>query len=119
MAKHEDCTCDVRNRTGQTKIAKQSTEEEQDNKFVVSYQNQLYDIHEFLHYHPGGKKILSYFKNRSLDKALNEHPHSKAAFHLLEDFTLNNQEKYQEYEVSSKTNLSGRTCCYRHIILQF
>ena len=45
--------------------------------------------------------MLNFFKNRSLDKAFEENPHSKAAFHLLQDFILNNQEKYQKYEVST------------------
>lgn len=75
-------------------------DDKHDNNFIVTYQNHSYDIHEFLSYHPGGKKILSCFKNRSLDKAFKENPHSQAAFHLLEDYTLKNEEKYQKYEVS-------------------
>ncbi|XP_031772416.1 LOW QUALITY PROTEIN: fatty acid 2-hydroxylase [Apis florea] len=73
-------------------------DDKHDNNFIVTYQNHSYDIHDFLSYHPGGKKILSCFKNRSLDKAFKENPHSQAAFHLLEDYILKNEEKYQKYE---------------------
>ncbi|KOC70085.1 Fatty acid 2-hydroxylase [Habropoda laboriosa] len=75
----------------------ESTEDKK-NQFLIRYREQLYDIKGFLRYHPGGKKTLGHFKNRSLDKVFDDNPHSKAAFHLLEDFILNNQEKYQEYE---------------------
>lgn len=78
----------------------QPIDNKHNNNFIVTYQNHSYDIQDFLHYHPGGKKVLTYFKNQSLDKAFKENPHSQAAFHLLEDFTVENEEKYQKYEVS-------------------
>lgn len=84
----------------------QPIDNKHDNNFIVTYQNHSYDIQDFLRYHPGGKKILSYYKNQSLDKAFKENPHSKAAFHLLEDFTLKNEEKYQKYENLIDWNVS-------------
>ncbi|KAK9309606.1 hypothetical protein QLX08_000823 [Tetragonisca angustula] len=98
MANTANSVCDVRKRTGESKSQVQSIENKHNNQFVVSYKNQFYNIKDFLRYHPGGAKILNFFKNRSLDKAFEENPHSKAAFHLLQDFILNNQEKYQKYE---------------------
>ena len=76
-----------------------STERTQD-EFVVSYRGRSYDIREFLGYHPGGRKMFGCFKGRSLDKAFDQNPHSKGAFHLLQDYTVNDQERCQEYEVS-------------------
>ncbi|XP_017756367.1 PREDICTED: fatty acid 2-hydroxylase [Eufriesea mexicana] len=99
MARQTDTNGDVRKRTEQSKSQVQSIEDNKNsNEFLIKYQNQLYNIHDFLSYHPGGKKVLNYFKNRSLDKVFEENPHSKAAFHLLEEFTVKNQETYQKYE---------------------
>ncbi|XP_076628636.1 fatty acid 2-hydroxylase isoform X2 [Colletes latitarsis] len=89
--------CDVRERPGKVKIDGEPSEKKED-QFLVSYRERYFDIRNFLRYHPGGKKVLRYFKHGSLDKAFDENPHSKGAFHLLEDFTLNSEEKYQEYE---------------------
>ncbi|XP_050574298.1 fatty acid 2-hydroxylase isoform X1 [Bombus affinis] len=97
MEKTTDSICDVRKRTTESKSELQSTENKQNDDFLINYQNQCYNIQKFLRYHPGGSKILRYFKNRSLEKAFEEFPHSQAAFHLLQDFTLN-EEKYQKYE---------------------
>nr|XP_034174368.1 fatty acid 2-hydroxylase isoform X1 [Osmia lignaria] len=88
---------EARKRTGQLKHEKETTENEEE-KFLVSYQKQYYNIRNFLRYHPGGKKVFDYFKNQSLDNAFNNNPHSKGAFHLFEDFKLNNDDKYREYE---------------------
>ncbi|KZC14103.1 PREDICTED: fatty acid 2-hydroxylase [Dufourea novaeangliae] len=79
-------------------VDRQPAVETTENTFLISYRDRSYDLRKFLRYHPGGKKVLGYFENRSLDKALDENPHSRSAFHLLEDFTVNEQEKYQEYE---------------------
>lgn len=84
----------------------QPIDNKHNNNFIVTYQNHSYDIQDFLHYHPGGKKVLTYFKNQSLDKAFKENPHSQAAFHLLEDFTVENEEKYQKYENLIDWNIS-------------
>lgn len=97
MARDVNFARDVREKHG--KLENRDNEDDE-GEFLVSYQNRFYDIRNFLKYHPGGKKVFDYFKYRSLDKAFDKNPHSKSAFHLLEDFTLNSQEKYQKYEVS-------------------
>lgn len=112
MAKTTDSIRDVRKRTTESKSELQSMENKQNNDFLVNYQNQSYNIQKFIRYHPGGTKILRYFKNRSLEKAFEEFPHSQAAFHLLQEFTLN-QEKYQKYEVSTTGKfIAICTCMY-------
>ncbi|XP_076175098.1 fatty acid 2-hydroxylase isoform X2 [Ptiloglossa arizonensis] len=95
MARDVNFARDVREKHG--KLENRDNEDDE-GEFLVSYQNRFYDIRNFLKYHPGGKKVFDYFKYRSLDKAFDKNPHSKSAFHLLEDFTLNSQEKYQKYE---------------------
>ncbi|XP_076766464.1 fatty acid 2-hydroxylase [Xylocopa sonorina] len=96
MANDQNSGSEARKRTGQLQSEEESAKNEENN-FVVTYKDKSYNVREFLQYHPGGK-VLSYYKNRSLDKAFEENPHSLAAFHLLEDYTLNNLEKYQKYE---------------------
>ncbi|XP_026668276.1 dihydroceramide fatty acyl 2-hydroxylase FAH2 [Ceratina calcarata] len=98
MEETADFPCDARKRVGQLRHVEQSTANGTANKFLVNYQNKSYDIHEFLRYHPGGKKILNHYENRSLDKAFDENPHSKAALHLLQEFMSDNEKKYQEHE---------------------
>ncbi|XP_031845440.1 fatty acid 2-hydroxylase isoform X2 [Nomia melanderi] len=72
-------------------------EKRDEDAFLVKYRNRAYDIREFLHYHPGGRKTLWHYENRSLDKPFDEISHSRAARHLLEDYTVHEQ-KYQELE---------------------
>ncbi|XP_033326963.2 fatty acid 2-hydroxylase [Megalopta genalis] len=78
--------------------ADQRSVETEADAFLVKYRDRFYNIREFLRYHPGGKRVLDHFENRSLDKAFTENPHSKAAHHLFEDFKVEAKEKYQEYE---------------------
>jgi cytochrome b involved in lipid metabolism len=73
---------------------------EKSTKFLVRYRNRVYDISGFLNYHPGGRNVLISFKNQILDRALAQHPHSKSAYYLLEDFAVQHQKRYNECEVS-------------------
>ncbi|EFN78603.1 fatty acid 2-hydroxylase [Harpegnathos saltator] len=67
-------------------------------EFLVKYRDRIYDINNFLNYHPGGKNTLARFKGKILDKALARHSHSKSAYYLLEEFAVHRQERYNEYE---------------------
>ncbi|XP_076239715.1 fatty acid 2-hydroxylase [Calliopsis andreniformis] len=98
MAKNTSESRGVRERVSRSTIDHEKTDEKQRDKFLVSYQGHFYDIQDFRKYHPGGRKVFDYFQNRSLDKIFEQNPHSKGAIHLLEDFTVDNREKYQEYE---------------------
>ncbi|KAH0950903.1 hypothetical protein HN011_000343 [Eciton burchellii] len=71
---------------------------EKSTKFLVRYRNRVYDISGFLNYHPGGRNVLISFKNQILDRALAQHPHSKSAYYLLEDFAVQHQKRYNECE---------------------
>jgi len=73
---------------------KESTE------FLIKYRNRVYNIYNFLNNHPGGKNTLIRLKDQVLDGELAKNPHSKSAYYLLEEFAVQQQERYNECEVS-------------------
>lgn len=73
---------------------------ENPNEFIVKYRGKKYDVKELLRKHPGGSKILNNYKGLSVDDAMVANTHSVAAFHLFEEFVQDNQNVYQEIEVS-------------------
>lgn len=76
------------------------TTKEKSTKFLVKYRDRVYNISSFLNYHPGGRNTLARLRDRVLDKALAEHPHSKSAYYLLEEFAEQRRKRYNECEVS-------------------
>lgn len=77
------------------------TSREKSTEFLVTYRDRIYNINNFLNYHPGGKSTLIHFKDRVLDEELAKNPHSKSAYYLLEEFAVQHQERYNECEVSN------------------
>ncbi|KAF7383103.1 hypothetical protein HZH68_014952 [Vespula germanica] len=73
-------------------------ETEKEDKFIVKYKGRIYDIRAFLNNHPGGRKTLSSYKEKNLDRVLKEYPHSDAALHLFNEYALDNKIKYDEVE---------------------
>lgn len=69
-------------------------------EFLVKYRDRVYNIYNFLNYHPGGKNTLLRFKDQILDKELAKNHHSKSAYYLLEEYAVQHQDRYNEYEVS-------------------
>lgn len=69
-------------------------------EFLIKYRDRVYNIYNFLNYHPGGKNTLLCFKDQALDKQLAKNHHSKSAYYLLEEYAVQHQERYNKNEVS-------------------
>lgn len=93
-------------------------ETEKEDKFIVKYKGRIYDIRAFLNNHPGGRKTLSSYKEKNLDRVLKEYPHSDAALHLFNEYALDNKIKYDEVEVSFIKNSSHNVNHYRAFLSQ-
>lgn len=76
------------------------TPREEITEFLVKYRDRVYNIYDFLNNHPGGKNTLMHLKDQDLDKELAKNLHSKSAYYLLEEFAVQHQVRYNEYEVS-------------------
>ena len=67
-----------------------------DRPLLMQFNNKLYDIRGFAAKHPGGRKVLEKVAGSSIDKFMNgeerilgvKHEHSKAAFEILERYSL-------------------------------
>lgn len=62
----------------------------EDMRTLVYWQDQAYDVTDFVPYHPGGS-VLKAYHLQSVDKVMNSaslHKHSKSAYDLLEQFRI-------------------------------
>lgn len=57
-------------------------------KFIVEYRNQLYDITEFMRKHPGGINTLHGYNRKDIEEKFRKVDHSAAAEYLLKDYKL-------------------------------
>ncbi|XP_015120174.1 fatty acid 2-hydroxylase [Diachasma alloeum] len=69
-----------------------------DSEFYVNYQGRTYEISGFLKNHPGGRQVLKAYEGLSLDRALDNVPHSAAAFHLFQEFEMSHRRDYEDIE---------------------
>lgn len=60
-------------------------------KFIVEYENDLYDVTEFILKHPGGVNTLIGFNHKNIDERFKSVDHSPAARYLLSDYKLKNR----------------------------
>lgn len=69
-----------------------SEHQEADSKLLVRYKNEMFDLTQFAHKHPGGKNTLSAVLNSDIDfKFETAMPHSPAAKYLLKEYRVSNQ----------------------------
>lgn len=64
-------------------------------KFIVEYRNELYDITEFMLKHPGGVNTLNGNNRKDIEEKFHKAEHSSAAQYLLKDYkvkTIKNEE---------------------------
>lgn len=57
-------------------------------KFIVKYKDENYDITEFMLKHPGGVNTLIGYNRKTIDKIFESVEHSPAAEYLLNDYKL-------------------------------
>lgn len=60
-----------------------------DEKLIVKYRDDNYDITEFARKHPGGANTLIGYNRKNIDKIFESVEHSPSAEYLLNDFKLN------------------------------
>lgn len=82
-----------------------TTRNDNSTEFLVKHRDRVYNIRDFLSYHPGGTNALVHLKDQTLDGELAKHPHSKSAYYLLEEFAVQRQERYNECEVSDMNKI--------------
>lgn len=56
---------------------------------IVYYQDNKYDITDFVKRHPGGKEVLIENNGKNIEKLMNENVHSKHALTILEKYKIN------------------------------
>jgi cytochrome b involved in lipid metabolism len=57
-------------------------------KFIVEYKSELYDITNFMHKHPGGVNTLNGSNNKPIDKKFLGIEHSSAAEYLMKEYKM-------------------------------
>lgn len=76
---------------------KQSQSKVVQEKLIVAYKSELYDLTEFIYKHPGGVNTLFNKNQKDIEKSFHDAEHSKAAEYLL-----------HEYKIKAKNNLDER-----------
>lgn len=75
-------------------------EQHQENQpFLVYYDQGVYDLTDFAHKHPGGRNTLDGLRNRDIAKRMQSAPpHSEAAMYLM-----------REYRVAAKSDMNNNS----------
>ncbi|XP_026330467.1 dihydroceramide fatty acyl 2-hydroxylase FAH2 [Hyposmocoma kahamanoa] len=74
--------------------------------FPVNFNGRKYDLKQFLRDHPGGVNTLKMFKGQSVGQVMEKYGHSTSAYHMLNDFKVENELK--DYNLSGKVSDNGR-----------
>lgn len=68
--------------------------DEQSEKLLVRYKNELYDISDFAHKHPGGTSTLKGLNEMDMDERFSKGPpHSDAAMYLMKEYKVKNDNR--------------------------
>ena len=60
-------------------------------KFNIMFENEQYEIHDFLDKHPGGKAIIEEYKDKDITEVFESIGHSKYAKKLLANYKVRKQ----------------------------
>nr|AEE62314.1 unknown [Dendroctonus ponderosae] len=61
--------------------------------FGVLYENDKYDLQQFLQNHPGGLNYLAPYKGKDISKRMQDSQHSRAAFYLFKEYKKDGKRK--------------------------
>lgn len=78
--------------------------------FPVNFNGYEYDLKQFLRDHPGGVNTLRMFKGQSVLQAMEKYGHSTSAYHMLNDFKVENE--LIDCNLSGKVSDNGRIITY-------
>jgi cytochrome b involved in lipid metabolism len=73
--------------------------DEKNNQFIVTYENEAFDISSFIFLHPGGINTLLGKKNKNIDVSFKNAQHSEAAKYLLQEYSINANKNNDDLEV--------------------
>lgn len=77
-------------------------------KLIVAYKSELYDLTEFIFKHPGGVNSIFNKNQKDIEKSFHETDHSKAAEYLLNEYKIvkskNNSDNDLEVSKRSREN---------------
>lgn len=77
-------------------------------KFLVHFKNELYDISEFAHKHPGGTNTLKGLNNMDMDERfLKGPPHSDAAMYLMKEYKVKNGSRKRSPKRTTQNGLTN------------
>lgn len=58
-------------------------------RIIVYYKENKYDVTNFVKRHPGGKEVLIENNGKNIESLMNENEHSSHAFTVLEKYKIN------------------------------
>lgn len=77
-------------------------------QILVHFKNELYDISEFAHKHPGGTNTLKGLNNNDMDERFAKGPpHSDAAMYLMKEYKVKNGNRKKSPNRTKKNGLTN------------
>lgn len=61
------------------------------NAFPVTFDNESYELKNFMRDHPGGVDTLKVYKGKSIKHAMKKFGHSASAYHMLNDLKVSGE----------------------------
>lgn len=80
-------------------------------KLLVRYKNEMFDLTQFAHKHPGGKNTLNAVHNSDIDfKFETAIPHSPAAKYLLKEYRVSNTSQMNNNYIDDNKDNKCKNC---------
>lgn len=72
-----------------TNISENNLNKKDNEKIIVFFKGERYDISDFLIHHPGGKKVLQINNGNEIEDIMIENQHSINAYNILNKYKIN------------------------------